>query len=98
MFSQAFTHPYIQIVITRLFSQNSIEEVTSHPYYHQVWHYQEVDTELIRQTIVLFDWKKASENTSVDEKVAAIKKAILNVIHNFIPHETLLVDGKDKKR
>ena len=56
-----------------------------------------MDTELIRQTIVLFDWKKASENTSVDEKVAAIKKTILNIIHNFIPHETLLVDAKDKK-
>ena len=57
-----------------------------------------MDTELIRRTIVLFDWKKASENTSVDEKVAAIKKTILNIIHNFIPHETLLVDDKDKKR
>ena len=61
------------------------------PYYCQVWHYLEADTELIRQAIDLFDWKKAFENTSVDETV----ESILNIFHNFIPHETLLVDGKD---
>ena len=39
--------------------------------------------------------EKAFENTSVYEKVATFNKNILNILHNFIPHETLLADGKD---
>ena len=65
------------------------------PDYCQVWHYQEADTELIRRAIDLFDGKKAFKNTSVDEKVAIFSKSILNILHNFIPHETLLVDDTD---
>ena len=64
-------------------------------FYRQVWYYQEADTELIRQAIDLFDWKKAFENTSVDEKVAIFNKTSLSILHNFIPRETLLLDNKD---
>ena len=64
------------------------------PYYRQVWHYQEADTELIRQAIDLFDWRKAFQNTSVYEKVAIFNKTIPNILHNFIPLETLLIDDK----
>ena len=39
--------------------------------------------------------KKKFTNTSLDEKVAIVNKAILNIFHNFILHETLLVDDKD---
>ena len=52
-------------------------------YYLQVWHYQETDTELNRRAIDLFDWKKALENTSVDEEVAAFNKTILNILQFF---------------
>ena len=67
------------------------------PCYRQVWHYHEADTEPnIREAIRLFDWgKKNFTNTSLDEKVAIVNKAILNILHNFILHETLLVDDKD---
>ena len=63
------------------------------PYYHQVWHYEEADIELIRQEINLLDWK-ILENSSVDE-VSAFSKTDLNTIQNFILHEILLVDDKD---
>ena len=63
------------------------------PYYHQVWHYEEADIELIRQEINLLDWK-ILENSSVDE-VSAFSKTDLNIIQNFILHEALLVDDKD---
>ena len=97
-----FTHPYIQIVIIRLFSQNfnlkihypPLFNITIH-YFRQVWHCQEADTELIRRAIDLFDLKNAFENSSGDEKVAIFNKSILNILHNFIPHEKLIVDGKD---
>ena len=61
-----------------------------------VWHYQEADTELVTQAIDLCDWKKAFANISVDEKFAIFNKTILNILHNVIPHETLLVDDKDR--
>ena len=97
------THPYIQIVIIRLFSQNfnlkihylPLFNITIYPLLRQIWHCQEADTELIRRAIDLFDWKNAFENSSGDEKVAIFNKSILNILHNFIPHETLIVDGKD---
>ena len=65
------------------------------PCYCHVWHYQEVETELVRLVIDLFDWKKAFENTSVHEKVAIFNKTILNIPQSIFPHETLLVDYKD---
>ena len=65
------------------------------PYHCQVWQYQEADTELIRSAIYIFNWKKAFENTSVNEKSAIFNKTILNILLNFISHETLLVDDKD---
>ena len=54
-----------------------------------------MDTERIRRAIDLFYWKKVFENTSVGEKNAIFNKIIFNVLHNLIPHETLLVDDKD---
>ena len=59
--------------------------------YPQFWHYQEADTEIIRRTIDLFDWKKAFANASVD----IFNKTVRIILHNFIPHETLVVDEKD---
>ena len=61
------------------------------PYFRQVSDYQEGDTKLIRRVIDLFDWKKAFENTYLDEKVAIFNKAI----YNFIPHKLLVVYDKD---
>ena len=50
--------------------------------------FPEPDTELVRPARDLFDWKKVFEYTSVGEKVGIIVKTILNILHNFIPHET----------
>ena len=50
-----------------------------------------MDTEIIRRAIELFDWKKAFANNSE----VIFNKTIRNILHNFIPHETLLVDEKD---
>ena len=68
------------------------------PYYRQVWYYQEADTGLIRRAIDLFDWKKSFCKAYVDEKVAIFNKTILDIIHNFNPHKTLLVDDKNPPR
>ena len=43
----------------------------------------------------MFDWDRAFVNTNVNEKVFILNKAILNILSNFIPHETLTIDDKD---
>ena len=39
--------------------------------------------------------KKASSNKNVNEKVDTFNKAILNILSNFIPHETITCDDRD---
>ena len=43
----------------------------------------------------MFDWDRTFVNTNVNEKVLILNKTILNILSNFIPHETLTVDDKD---
>ena len=40
----------------------------------------------------MFDWDRAFKNINVNEKVFILSKTILNVLSNFIPHQTLTVD------
>ena len=37
------------------------------PYEHEVWHYKEVDTDLIRQSVEMFDWDRAFKNSKVND-------------------------------
>ena len=62
-------------------------------YFRDVWHYQYANTDLIRRGIDIFDWERAFVN--VNEKVFILNKTILNIVSNFIQHETLTVDDKD---
>ena len=43
----------------------------------------------------MFDWDRTFGNTNVNEKVFILHKIILNILPNFIPHETLTVEDKD---
>ena len=43
----------------------------------------------------MFDWDRAFVNTNVNEKVFILNKTILNILSNFIPHETVTVNDKD---
>ena len=65
------------------------------PYFRDVWHYQDANTDLIRRAIDMLDWDKAVVNTNINEKVFILNKTILNILSNFIPHKTLTVDDKD---
>ena len=49
----------------------------------------------LRRAIAVFDWDRAYVNTNLNEKVFILKKTVLNIFPNFIPHETLTVDDKD---
>ena len=64
-------------------------------YEREVWHYQEADSILIRRAIHEFNWKRALSNLNVDEQVTVFNRTILNIMKNFIPHETIVCDDKD---
>ena len=65
------------------------------PYVREVWHYTDANIDLIRRSIEMFDWDNALKNKSVDDMVAIFNKTILNILSNFIPHESVTFDDKD---
>ena len=65
------------------------------PYKRNVWHYKQANIELIRQAIDDFDWNRALDNSSLNRQVSIFKDTILNIISNFIPHETIICDDRD---
>ena len=65
------------------------------PYERTVWSYERANTELIRRAIDQFDWLRALSNVSFNEKVYFFTKTLLNIIQNFIPHETIICDDRD---
>ena len=65
------------------------------PYLREVWYYKEVTADLIKQAINNFNWEKAFSNTNINENVSLFNKTILNVLNNYISHETVICDDKD---
>ena len=65
------------------------------PYLREVWHYKEANADLIKRAINNFNWEKAFYNTNINEKVSLFNKTILNILNNYIPHETIICDDKD---
>ena len=65
------------------------------PYSREVWHFKEAKTDLIRRALNDFNWERTFSNTNVNEKVCIFNKSVLNVLSNFIPHQTTLCDDKD---
>ena len=65
------------------------------PYPREIWYYAQANTKLIRRTITDFNWDRVFLNTDVNEKVSIFSNTILNILSNFIPHETIVCDDKD---
>ena len=65
------------------------------PYFRNVWHHQDANTDLIRQATSTSDWDMAFMNTNDNEKVFICKETVLNIFSNFIPHETSIIGDKD---
>ena len=65
------------------------------PYERNVWHYKQANIELIRRAIDNFDWNRALDNVSPNRQVSIFNDTILNIISNFIPHETIICDDRD---
>ena len=65
------------------------------PYLREVWHYKEANADLIKRAISSFKWEKAFSNTNINEKVSLFNKTILNILNNYVSHETIIFDDKD---
>ena len=64
-------------------------------YKREFWHFKNAQTDLIRQSIDRFDWQDAFMNIGVDQQVHIFTDTLLNIFHNFIPHETKTCKAKD---
>ena len=58
----------------------------------EVWDYEKANTEKIKKAMSNFDWNKAFENLSVDEKVNFLNKTLLNIFRNYIPNKKIKCD------
>ena len=59
-------------------------------YERTVWYYERANTDVIRGAIDRFDWLRATSNVKIDEKVYFFIKTLLNIMRNFILHETVV--------
>ena len=53
-------------------------------YSREVWDYKNANVEEIQKPTSLFNWEKAFENLSIDEKVGLLDNILLNLFRNFI--------------
>ena len=65
-------------------------------YVREVWDYIKANIENIKKAISTFDWNKAFENLSIDEKFQILNKTLLNIFRNYIKNyfEQSLKKGK----
>ena len=50
---------------------------------------------MISKAIERFDWDNAFLGKNVNEKASILTKVILNIMSNYIPNETIIIDDKD---
>ena len=65
------------------------------PYERAIFHYSQTNDDHIQQSINLFDSENASLNTDVDSLAIIFSNTLLNILHNYIPHETKICNGRD---
>ena len=65
------------------------------PYEREVWHYQNANVDQIRQAISEFPWDNRFTNINVNEQVQLFTQTIINIISNYIPHETITCDDSN---
>ena len=65
------------------------------PFEREVWYYKLANSECTQCAIANDDWEKAFSNIDVNKKVLLLNETVLNIIRNFIPHETVIFDNRD---
>ena len=65
------------------------------PYEKRVWHYKYANTTQIKNALASFNWEQALSNSSINKKISVLNETIINVMSNYIPHETLVFDAQN---
>ena len=78
-----------------IFAKINLQTYYPPPYPRDIWRYKEADNELIRRAITEFNRDTAFLNTNVNEKVSVFSSTIMNILSNFICHETIVCDDKE---
>ena len=60
------------------------------PYEREVWDYQNVDFNAIKNATTEFSWERAFENLSIDEKVYFFLTKLSKTLSNYIPQLQLM--------
>ena len=71
----------------KVYYQPHCERATFHCFQANVDH--------IQQWVNLFNWKNAFFNTYFDAQVSIFSNTALNILNNYIPHETKICDNRD---
>ena len=61
-------------------------------YVREVWDYNKANLENIKKAVSNFNWNRAFENLSVDEKVELLNDTLLNIFRNYIPNKKIKCD------
>ena len=77
-----------------VFAKFNLSVLHPAPYERTVWFYKKANPLLIRRVINEFGSIRALSNVSINEKVCYFTKTLLNIIHNFIPHERNVCDNR----
>ena len=64
-------------------------------YSKEVWDYKNATAEGIQQSISRFNWKKAFENLSINEKVDVLNATLLNIFRNYNPNKIFRCSYRD---
>ena len=78
-----------------IFAKFNLSILYPPPYERTIWFYEKANCELIRRAINEFDWTRALSNVSIDKKVCYFTETLLNIIHNFMPHERIVCNDRD---
>ena len=64
------------------------------PYKREIWHYNNVCTDIICRSAHEFSWENSFSNTDANQKVCLFNEP-KRIVSNFKPHETIVCDNRD---
>ena len=78
-----------------IFAKFNLKVYYPPPYERTIFHYSQANVDHIQQAINLFDWENVFLNTDVNAEVFIFSNTVLNILNNYIPHETKICDDRD---
>ena len=78
-----------------IFAKFNLKVYYPPPYERTVFHYSQANVDHIHQAINLFDWENAFLYIDVDVQLFIFSNTVLNILNNYIPHETKICDDRD---